>query len=64
VIQLRVRVKGIVHDGDGADLEDCKIRHDTGNRVRQEKGHGIAFPDPEIRQAGGEPVHHVFHLPE
>ncbi|OPY93201.1 MAG: hypothetical protein A4E73_00360 [Syntrophaceae bacterium PtaU1.Bin231] len=62
VLEFGIGIQGVVHHGDGAELEDGEVGGDAGDQVRQQDGDGVALPDAEPAEAGGKAVHHVLEL--
>ncbi len=64
MVEFRIGIEGVVHDGDGADLQDGEVGRHAGNDVGQQQGDGVPLLDPESCQTGGEPIHHILQPPE
>ena len=63
MLQLPIRVKGVVHDGDTPDFQNGVVSHNTWDDVGKQDGHAVPFLDAEVCQAGRKTVHHLLELP-
>ena len=62
MFQLRIRIKRIIHDNDGAYLQNRIVGDNAGNTIGQENRYRIPFLDTEFRQAGSETIHLILEL--
>ena len=56
VFQLMVRIQGVVHDRDAADLQNGIITDNAWDNIGKKDGDPVALPDPERSQGACDPV--------